>query len=84
MRARGLNVGLPNFLVTQNGGADMFDCMVNYLVKQWGAWLLWLIIALVAGYLAGGWWGILCGFGVWVLSALGFAAWNCSKQGPTH
>lgn len=58
----------------------MFNCMVNYLANNWGWGLLWLVIALVAGYLAGGWWGILFGFGIWVLACLAFAFWNCSRS----
>ncbi len=58
----------------------MFNCMMNYLSRTWWWVAIWVIIALVVGYLAGGYWGILIAFGMSVLIWLGIAYWNCSKS----
>ena len=58
----------------------MFDCMLRLLAAQWWWVAIWVIGCMIVGFLAGGWWGVLIGFGIGAATALLFAYINCSRR----
>lgn len=59
----------------------MFDCMLRYLAEQWWWLPIFVIVGMVVGFFAGGWWGVLIGFGFGVAAGVLNAFWNCSRGG---
>ena len=57
----------------------MFDCMLRYLTEQWWWLPIFVIVFMVVGFFAGGWWGVLIGFGFGVAVGVLNAFWNCSR-----
>jgi len=58
----------------------MIDCMMNYLKAAWLGIVVWFIFALVIGFLAGGWWGILIAFGLAVFFTLLWVFMACQRN----
>jgi NhaP-type Na+/H+ or K+/H+ antiporter len=60
--------------------SEMFDCMLKYLASQWWWLAIITIIAMIIGWFAGGWLGVLIGFGFGVAVAVGFALSACQRR----